>query len=251
MTVGLSNLLRCGIWLVSPCVCACAGAPPRTELPTLRDRHARSVTPPSAEDFPYLRFLNTLLTSRDWGPTLPASADGLACASPPESAHTPARASLRDSLRSGDMSASRLPAFLRASPRLAPTIPSERSFRSFLRGATSGRAAWRTIQAKLGGFGGRRIPASGKWNGKYPLCRRWKRRPPPRRPPTASPPTASSPKASSPLVVSVSPKRSINPNNPQNPCDNISQTAQAILDVRARCPDPSRRAGRSEVVAGV
>ncbi len=53
-----------------------------------------------------------------------------------------------------------------------------------------------------------------------------------------------------PLVASVSPKRSINPDNPQNPCDTslrvsaplretISETAQAILDIRARYPDAS------------
>ncbi len=42
-----------------------------------------------------------------------------------------------------------------------------------------------------------------------------------------------------PLVASVSPKRSDNPANPENPCDKISETAQAILDIRARYPDAS------------
>ncbi len=42
-----------------------------------------------------------------------------------------------------------------------------------------------------------------------------------------------------PLVASVSPKRSINPDNPQNPCDKISETAQAILDIRSHYPDAS------------
>ncbi len=52
-----------------------------------------------------------------------------------------------------------------------------------------------------------------------------------------------------PLVASVSPKRSINPNNPKTPLTHsslptphsslITQTAQAILDIRARYPDAS------------
>ncbi len=45
--------------------------------------------------------------------------------------------------------------------------------------------------------------------------------------------------ALAPLVASVSPKRSDNPDNPQNPCGKISETAQSILDVRARYPDAS------------